>query len=89
VTEVLNRLEKTLQKQVADEDLRVISNLVYTEEDIVTIESEFKNLILGYSLNSSANENKAFRKFHRISVGEISVMLRALPCMARHSPLQR
>jgi len=46
VTEVLNRLEKTLQKQVADEDLRVISNLVYTEEDIVTIESEFKNLIL-------------------------------------------
>ncbi len=61
MTEVLNRLEKTLQKQVADEDLRVISNLVYTEEDIVTIESEFKNLILGYSLNSSANENKAFR----------------------------
>ena len=59
MTEVLNRLEKTLQKQVADEDLRVISNLVYTEEDIVTIESEFKNLILGYSLNSSANENKA------------------------------
>ena len=58
MTEVLSFLEKTLQKQLADENHRVISNLVYTEEDIAIIESVFRNVILSYSVNTSTASNK-------------------------------
>ena len=61
MTEVLSFLEKTLQKQLADENHRVISNLVYTEEDIAIIESVFRNVILSYSVNTSTASNKAYR----------------------------
>jgi hypothetical protein len=61
VTEELDCLEKALQKQLDNQDLKVISNFVYTQEDIVTIESAFKSVILGYSLNSYVTENRAYR----------------------------